>query len=85
MAFKKEIKEIKHEIINNIGVISQNSSGWKMELNRVSWSGAEPKYDLRDWAPEHEKMGKGITLTEEELRSLKAIIDEEIKFLDADL
>lgn len=85
MAFKKEKKEIKYEIINNIGVISQNSSGWKMELNRVSWSGAEPKYDLRDWAPEHEKMGKGITLTEEELRSLKAIIDEEIKFLDADL
>lgn len=78
-------KEIKFEIINHIGVVSQSQSGWKKELNRVSWNGGEPKYDLRDWAPEHEKMGKGITLTEAELRSLKAIIDEEIKFLDADL
>ena len=78
-------KEIKFEIINHIGVVSQSQSGWKKELNRVSWNGGEPKYDLRDWAPEHEKMGKGITLTEAELRSLKAITDEEIKFLDADL
>ena len=78
-------KEIKFEIINHICVVSQSQSGWKKELNRVSWNGGEPKYDLRDWAPEHEKMGKGITLTEAELRSLKAIIDEEIKFLDADL
>ena len=77
--------QLKFEIINNVGVVSEQSSGWKKELNRISWNGGEPKYDIRDWAPDHEKMGKGITLTETELRSLKAIIDEEIKLLDTDL
>ena len=45
-------------------------------MNLVSWNGVDPKYDLRDWAPNHEKMGKGITLTEEELRELKEIIKD---------
>ena len=78
-------KELKYEIINSVGVVAEQPSGWKKELNRVSWNGGEPKYDLRDWSPDHKKMGKGITLTEGELRSLKTIIDEEINFLDADL
>lgn len=76
-------KNFKFEIINNIGVISTNNS-WAKELNRVSWNGNEPKYDIRDWSENHEKMGKGITLTEEELRNLKKIIDDEIKMLDDD-
>lgn len=79
-----ENKELKYEIINNIGVVSEQPSGWKKELNRISWNGKNPKYDLRDWAPEHAKMGKGLTFTEEELRSLKKVIDAEIEFLDSD-
>lgn len=79
MAFQKELK---FEIINSVGTISKQSSGWQKELNRISWNGGEPKYDLRDWSPDHEKMGKGITLTEEELRVLKEIIDNEIKIID---
>jgi len=74
----------KHEIINQIGVVSEGSKGWKKELNRISWNGAEPKYDLRDWDSEHEKMGKGITLTEIELRQLSKIINEELKLLDSE-
>ncbi len=85
MASQKEQKEFKYEIINNIGIVSEHPSGWKTELNRISWNGREPKYDLRDWDPEHLKKGKGITLSEKELRSLKAIIDKEIELLDADL
>lgn len=85
MAFKKEKKELKYEIINNIGTVSEQPSGWAKELNRISWNGAEPKYDLRDWAPEHAKMGKGVTLSERELRTLKAIIDKEIELLDEEL
>lgn len=77
-------KELKFEIINYVGVVAEQSSGWKKELNRVSWNGAEPKYDLRDWSPDHKKMGKGITFTEVELRALKTIIDKEIELLDAD-
>ena len=76
--------EIKFEIINNIGTISTSKSGWNKELNRVSWNGGEPKYDLREWDPEHTKMGKGVTLTEEELRELAKVLAEEVKFLDED-
>jgi len=67
---------IKYEIIKNIGVLSESSSGWTKELNLVSWNDREPKYDLRDWDPEHEKMGKGVTLTEEELKKLKELLGE---------
>ncbi|HDR7687595.1 TPA: YdbC family protein [Bacillus toyonensis] len=63
--------DIKFEIKENLGVVSQSPKGWTKELNLISWNGKEPKYDLRDWAPEHEKMGKGITLTVEELKTLK--------------
>ena len=68
--------EIKFEIIKNIGVISESSKGWKKELNLISWNGREPKYDIRDWDPEHQKMGKGVTLTEEELKKLKEVLSE---------
>lgn len=68
--------EVKYEIEKEVGVISETSKGWRKELNLISWNGREAKYDLRDWAPEHEKMGKGITLTLDELRQLKSILNE---------
>lgn len=67
--------DIKYDIIHEIGVLSENSKGWRKEINLISWNGAEPKYDIRDWAPEHEKMGKGTTLTEDEARRLKEILN----------
>lgn len=70
--------DIKFEIKKSIGVISQTPKGWTKELNLVSWNGAAPKYDIRDWDPEHEKMGKGVTLTEDELRKLKELMEGEI-------
>lgn len=66
--------EIKYEIKENIGVLSESAKGWAKELNFVSWNDKEPKYDLREWDPTHEKMGKGITLTLEELKKLKEIL-----------
>ena len=66
--------DIKYEIIEEIGVLSENAKGWRKELNRISWNGAAPKYDIRDWAPDHEKMGKGVTLTEAEKDALKALL-----------
>ncbi len=68
--------EIKFEIIKNIGTLSESTKGWTKELNLISWNGREPKYDIRDWDPEHEKMGKGVTLTEEELQKLKELLGE---------
>ena len=67
--------EIKYEIVKEIGILSENAKGWRKELNLVSWNGAKPKYDIRDWAPGREKMGKGITLTQEELDALRDFID----------
>ena len=62
--------DIKYEITEELGVLSEKSSGWTTELNRISWNGGAAKFDIRDWAPEHEKMGKGVTLTEEEAKPL---------------
>jgi len=70
------MSEIKFEIIKNIGTLSESSKGWTKELNLISWNGREPKYDIRDWDPEHQKMGKGVTLTEEELMKLKDLLEE---------
>ncbi len=68
--------DIKFEIKETIGVISEGSKGWKKELNLISWNGAAPKYDIRDWDPEHEKMGKGVTLTREEAVELYKILSQ---------
>ena len=68
--------DIKYEITKHIGVISESAKGWTKELNLVRWNDREPKYDIREWAPEHEKMGKGITLTNDEAMALKKLLDE---------
>lgn len=80
---ENDMPDIKYELINEIGVVSERKSGWRKELNRISWAGQEPKYDLREWSENHEKMGKGMTLSEEELRSLYKIIKNEIELIDA--
>ncbi len=67
--------DIKYDIKETVGTLSVSPKGWTKELNLVSWNGKEPKYDLRDWAPEHEKMGKGITLTVEELKTLRDLLN----------
>lgn len=71
---------VTREIINEIGVVSDDGK-WRLELNRISWNGREPKYDLRRWSPNHEKMGKGVTLTEDELIALSEILAKEKQFL----
>lgn len=69
-------KEFKFEIKKHIGILSTNKSGWNRELNVLSWNDGKPKWDLRDWTPEHDKMSKGISLNAEELAILKEVIEE---------
>ena len=71
--------DLKYEIKKNIGVVSVAPTGWQTELYLVSWGGANQKYDLRSWSPNHEKPSKGLTLTADELVILHRIIDEEVK------
>jgi hypothetical protein len=66
--------EISFEIKENLGVLSESTKGWTKELNMVSWNGREAKYDIREWDPTHEKMGKGLTLTKDELIKLKELL-----------
>ena len=68
--------DFKYEITQELGVLSESKSGWTRELNLVSWNGGAPKFDIRDWAPGHEKMGKGISLSADEIGNLKKIIDK---------
>lgn len=67
--------DIKFEIEKELGVIAESAKGWKKELNLISWNGKEAKYDLREWSPEHEKMGKGVTLSNDELKALKELLN----------
>jgi hypothetical protein len=69
------MSDIKFEIVKKIGVLSTTASGWSKELNLVSWNERAPKYDLREWAPDGEKMGKGVTLSKDELLALKALLE----------
>ena len=68
--------EIKFEITDHLATLSTSSKGWTKELNLVSWNGAAAKYDIRDWSPDHSKMGKGVTLSVDEMRELKAAVEK---------
>lgn len=68
------MSEVKFEIKEELGTLSESAKGWTKEINLISWNSAAPKYDIRDWAPNHEKMGKGITLTAKEAEALYKIL-----------
>lgn len=69
------MSDIKYEIIKNIGVLSKTDKGWAKEFNLISWNDRDPKYDIREWSPDHTKMGKGVTLSKEELIALKELLN----------
>lgn len=68
--------EIKYEIVERIAVLGQRPKRWERQLNLISWNDAEPKYDIRDWSPDGTRMGKGISLSREELSNLKGILED---------
>ena len=67
--------EFKYEITEKVGVLSQSPTGWSRQVNMVSWNDRAPKFDIRDWSPDESKMGKGISLTLEEVKILKDLLD----------
>ena len=66
--------DIKYDIKEKIGVLSESNKGWTKELRSISWNDREPKYDIREWSPDGEKMGKGVTLSKEEIVALKELL-----------
>ena len=72
------MQDVKCEIIKEIGIVAHESKGWNKELNLVSWNNGAPKLDLREWGPEHSKMGKGVTLTKQEAEALMYLLKDAI-------
>ena len=70
---------ISYEIKKKMAVLSKSAKDWTKEVNLISWNGGDPKYDIRDWDPNHEKMGKGITLTLDEAKALVKAITSDLK------
>ena len=68
--------ELKYEVVKEMGVLSESPTGWRKEINLVSWNDRDPKYDIRDWAPDRAKMGKGVTLTADEVILLRDLLGE---------
>ncbi len=73
------MNEVRFEIKKHHGVLKTNQNGWQRELNIVEWNGGEPKYDIREWSPDHTRMTRGITLTESEAKVLKEILNKVIE------
>ncbi len=71
--------ELKYDIVEQLGVLSEDAKGWRKELNLVSWNEREPKYDLRSWNPDHTRMSKGLTLTRDEISILSELLQDELK------
>lgn len=67
-------REVTFEIVEEIGVIATHSTGWRKELNLVSWNGGPAKYDIRDWDPDHSRMSRGVTLKEQEMRQIVELL-----------
>ena len=67
-------QDFSYEIVKTIGVLSTSPKGWTKELNLVSWNGREAKYDIREWLPDHDKMGKGVTLSATEIETLRDLL-----------
>lgn len=75
----EDAKEIKFDIVKKLGVLSEGSRGWRKEINSVSWNDREPKLDIRDWAEDHTRMGKGITLNRDEAARLYEFLGTYLK------
>jgi len=68
--------EFNFDIIKHFGTLSESSRGWTKEFNLVSWNGRDPKYDIREWSPDHDRMGKGVTFNETEIEKLREFLEE---------
>ncbi|MDR0751170.1 MAG: hypothetical protein LBF12_01060 [Christensenellaceae bacterium] len=71
--------DINYNIVKEYGVLGETSSGWTKELNSISWNGRKERLDVREWAPNRERMGKGITLSDEEASKLYEILGKIVK------
>ena len=66
-----------YDIYRELAVLSTSSRGWSKEINIIAWNNYSPKYDIRDWSPNHERAGKGVTLSKEECKNLYLLLKKQ--------
>lgn len=66
--------KVTFEIVQGLGTLSESGT-WRKELNIVQWGDNIAKYDIRAWNSDHTKLGRGVTLSAEELKTLKGILN----------
>lgn len=76
---KKDTVAFCFDIKESLCVLREGSYGWNKELNIVSWNDGDPKYDIRDWSPDHERMSRGVVLTKGEMADLVAALEARLK------
>jgi hypothetical protein len=76
MSGEEKDREVTFELEEHIGVFGKDAKGWTRELNRVAWNGGAAKFDVRNWDEQHQKMGRGITLTQQELSAFRDLVQE---------
>lgn len=81
MPMNNDDREVTFEIVEEIGVISTSGTGWQKELNIVAWNGNQGKYDIREWSPHHDRMSRGITLNEQEMRSIVDLLKRRVRYV----
>ena len=70
MSFNYEIKE-------RVAVLSGSEDGtYTVEVNWISYNGAEPKLDIRRWDRRTNRMLKGIALSTDEARALEVALQK---------
>ena len=77
--------EVTFEIMEHIGVLDtydNREQAWTKEVNIVSWNGGPAKIDIRDWSADHERMSRGITLTEQQAEKLTKSLVERYRAKD---
>jgi hypothetical protein len=77
--YNEDRNALTFKIEKHLGIIAEYKTGWNKELNLVTWNNGTPKYDIRDWDPEHKHMSRGITLHEEEARKIQELLEKEWK------
>lgn len=81
MAMNYDDRELTYEIVEEIGIIATQPTGWTKELNLVAWNGGQAKYDIREWSPHHDRMSKGVTLNEQEMRMIMEMLKRRTRFV----
>ena len=66
--------KLSYDILEKFGTLSTSKSGWELQLNFVQWGENKPKFDLRSWSPDNSKMGKGLTLSHDEVVALYDVL-----------